>query len=130
MRAYRDPDPEYVIIEIADTGRGIHAEDVPHLFERFYRGRAMNQMTSRADSQDVSGIGLGLHLARELIEGMNGTISVESRLEAGSIFTVRLSVWREKENTAETGLNDVTDNLFGNHEKSEETKDGSKITRR
>ena len=130
MRAHRDHDPDYVVIKIADNGRGIHAEDVPHLFERFYRGRATNQMTSRADSQDVSGIGLGLHLARELIEGMNGTISVESRLGAGSIFTVRLSVWREKENTAKTGLNDVTDSLFGNHEKSEETKDGSKITRR
>jgi signal transduction histidine kinase len=130
MRAHRDHDPDYVVIEIADNGRGIHAEDIPYLFERFYRGSETNQMTSRADSQDVSGIGLGLHLARELIEGMNGTISVESRFGDGSIFTVRLSVWREKENTAETESNDAAGNLFGNHEKPEETKDGSKITRR
>lgn len=111
----RPNDSGQVVIEIADNGRGIDAEDLPHVFERFYRGRA-NTQSSGADSEEVTGIGLGLHLARVLIEGMNGAISVESRLGIGSTFTVRLPVWRESEDAAEYELKTATDKFFGDAE--------------
>src|SRR3712207_8871280 len=50
---------------------------------------------SGADEQEVPGIGLGLYLARVLVEGMGGTIYASSRVGAGSTFTVRLPVWRD-----------------------------------
>lgn len=99
LRAKRDPNDE-AIIEVADNGRGINEEDLPHVFERFYRGR---RSIRSADSQEVSGIGLGLHLARELIEGMNGTIMVESHPGEGSVFKIKLPAWRDPETvTGET----------------------------
>lgn len=97
LRARRDPNGE-AIIEVADNGRGINEEDLPHVFERFYRGR---RSIRSADSQEVSGIGLGLHLAKELIEGMNGTVSVESRPGEGSVFKIKLPAWRVPENVSE-----------------------------
>ena len=127
MRAGRDNNGDDVVIEIADNGRGIHAQDVPHIFERFYRGKAIGESRS-ADSQEVSGIGLGLYLARELVEGMNGKISARSRLGAGSTFTVRIPVWRESENASEHLLNPAAGNFSGSAEKTEEIENGSKTT--
>ena len=94
---------EGVLIEVEDTGRGIRAEDVPHIFDKFYRGRAATDDTdtSSADEQEVPGIGLGLHLARALVEGMNGTIEVSSRTGQGSRFSVCLPVWEKEVNTNE-----------------------------
>lgn len=129
MRAHQDNNTDEVVIEIADNGRGIRKEDLPHVFERFYRGKTTTEKSS-ADSQDVSGIGLGLHLARELIEGMNGAISVRSRLGVGSAFTVKIPVWTETEKDSEDLLNSAADNFFGDFETSEEKENGSKITRR
>lgn len=98
LRAFRDQyDANYVMIEIIDNGRGIQSDEIPRIFERFYRARAGGQDGS-GDAQNVSGVGLGLHLARELIEEMNGTISVTSSPGSGSTFTVRLAVWHEAEN--------------------------------
>lgn len=59
-----------VQIRITDNGSGIHEEDLHHIFKRFYRSRY---------SQDTQGIGLGLPLAKAIIEGHDGTIEVESR---------------------------------------------------
>ena len=92
LRARREGD-EHVSFEVVDTGQGIGAEDLPRVFERFYRGRA--GAGEGADEQEVPGIGLGLYLARVLVEGMGGTISASSRVGAGSTFTLRLPVWRE-----------------------------------
>ena len=128
LRARRDGSG-HVVIEVADNGYGIDAKDLPHVFERFYRGRT-NAENGGAEPQDISGIGLGLYLAHSLIEGMNGTISARSQPRAGSIFTVRLPVWRETDEIAENGLNPATGNLFGIAEKSEDTKNDSKIARR
>lgn len=77
----------HVSVEVEDTGPGIREEDLPHIFERFYRGGA--------DEGDVPGIGLGLYLARVLVEGMGGSIEASSRVGCGSTFTLRLPVWRE-----------------------------------
>ena len=66
-------------IEISDDGKGIHPEDLYHIFKRFYRSRF---------SSDVHGIGLGLPLAKSIVEAHGGTISVTSSLGAGTTFTL------------------------------------------
>jgi two-component system, NarL family, sensor histidine kinase BarA len=91
LRARRDEDDGRVAIEVEDTGPGISAEDLPRVFERFYRGRAVE---GGGDEQEVPGIGLGLHLARVLVEGMGGSIGARSQVGRGSTFTLRLPVWR------------------------------------
>ncbi len=71
--------PDYVQIVVKDNGSGIHPEDMYHIFKRFYRSRF---------SQDTQGIGLGLPLAKAIVEEHNGTIQVDSVLGQGSAFTV------------------------------------------
>jgi signal transduction histidine kinase len=72
-----------VEIAIHDTGTGISADVLPHVFERFYR---VDPSRSRA----AGGSGLGLAIAKELVEAMGGTISAESQVDEGSTFTIRL----------------------------------------
>ena len=68
-----------VQIQIKDNGSGIHPEDLHHIFKRFYRSRF---------SKDRQGIGLGLPLAKMIIEAHNGTIEVNSELGKGTMFTI------------------------------------------
>ncbi len=70
------------IVQVADQGRGIPAEDLGHVFDRFYRAR-----NSRGNT---AGNGLGLYLAKYFVELHDGRIEVESVLDKGSTFTVRL----------------------------------------
>ncbi|HEX9116487.1 MAG TPA: HAMP domain-containing sensor histidine kinase, partial [Anaerolineae bacterium] len=70
-----------VAISVRDSGAGIAPEALPHIFERFYRGKV---------SRSGPGTGLGLAIARELVEGQEGQIVVESQVGRGSIFTVTL----------------------------------------
>jgi K+-sensing histidine kinase KdpD len=91
-----------VIIEIKDNGRGISEADLSHVFEKFYRGR--NAGGVEACAEEVPGIGLGLNLAKTLIEGMNGIIAVESRLGKGTKFTIRLPVWTADDEKVEIEL--------------------------
>lgn len=69
----------YTEIVISDNGRGIDKEDLPHLFERFYKGK-------NSDSQNI---GIGLALARMIIVNQNGTIKAENNIGGGARFTVR-----------------------------------------
>lgn len=72
-----------IIIKISDTGEGILPEDIPHVFERFYRG-------DRSRSQVSGGAGLGLAIAKGVIEAHNGKISIQSERLKGTTFTITL----------------------------------------
>jgi signal transduction histidine kinase len=98
LRARRDESGGgQVVIEVEDTGPGIRAEDLSRIFERFYRGRLVaGDGAINPDEQEVPGIGLGLHLARVLVEGMGGSIEASSQVGHGSTFTLRLPVWRDE----------------------------------
>lgn len=94
------PEDSHVAIEVEDNGRGIHTEDLPHVFDSFYRGRTGEALEGDGrDNEEVPGIGLGLHLARSLIEGMQGSIEVRSKLGEGSTFILRLPVWEDDSGT-------------------------------
>ena len=71
------------LLRVSDTGMGIPEEDLPHIFERFYR-------VDKARARDEGGSGLGLAMCRHIVEAHRGRIDVESRPGKGSSFTVRL----------------------------------------
>ena len=83
-------DLSHVALWVADTGIGIAPAELPHVFERFYR-------TDASRSRHTGGAGLGLAIVRAQVEAMGGTIEVESVVDEGSKFTVRLPL-------AETGV--------------------------
>ncbi len=72
-----------VAMSVEDTGHGIEPENIPHLFERFYR-------TDWARAKDSAGTGLGLPIVKEIMDAHGGSISVKSEVNKGSVFTLRL----------------------------------------
>lgn len=73
----------HVTIEVADTGTGIPAEDLPRVFDRFWRAE-------KSRNRRTGGSGLGLAIVRRLTEAHGGTVTVTSTVGAGTVFTVRL----------------------------------------
>lgn len=71
----------FVGIEICDKGMGISEEEIPFIFQRFYRGKMV---------KEEEGVGIGLYLSRQIIEGQNGYIKVASKEGEGSVFSVFL----------------------------------------
>ncbi|HEX7976633.1 MAG TPA: ATP-binding protein, partial [Anaerolineales bacterium] len=76
-----------VCLEIHDTGIGIDPEDLPHLFERFYRGRQVRQ--SR-----IHGTGLGLAIVKEIVDLHDGSIEIHSQPEKGSVIRIWLPIYQ------------------------------------
>lgn len=74
---------ERVFITIQDSGIGIPAEDIPHLFQKFYR-------VDNTDTREIGGTGLGLYLSRRLTENLGGQLAVDSEYGKGSMFTIEL----------------------------------------
>jgi len=74
-----EQNPLYTEILIWDAGEGFAKEDIPHLFERFYRGKNATE----------GGIGIGLALSKEIIERQNGTIQAKNKPGGGAIFEIR-----------------------------------------
>lgn len=72
-------DTDHVVISVADSGIGIPTEDIPHLFQKFYR-------VDNTATREIGGTGLGLYLCRRLAEVMGGRIWVESKFKEGSTF--------------------------------------------
>jgi signal transduction histidine kinase len=73
----------HLLLNVRDTGAGIAAQDLPHVFNRFYRG-------DKARSEEQGAAGLGLAIARSLVEMHGGTIGVESASGSGTVFRIRL----------------------------------------
>jgi signal transduction histidine kinase len=126
IKVFARNDDDLVSIGVKDNGRGIPPEDLPVLFDKFHRGRpaphsaAMRNATEDAEfleDADVSGLGLGLYLGKNVIEQMNGTISVETEVGRGSTFTLHLPVWNG-ESTSAKG------------EQMKEEKNGEAVARR
>ena len=74
---------EHVVISVIDHGLGIDDEDLPNMFERFFRAKT---------STGIAGTGIGLNLVKTLVEMHGGSIRVESRVSEGSVFTVELPI--------------------------------------
>jgi heavy metal sensor kinase len=81
-------DDGFAVTEIRDTGIGIAPEDIPHIFDRFYRA-------DRARSRETGGTGLGLAIGRWIADAHGGEIRVQSKPSKGSSFQVRLPLSRE-----------------------------------
>jgi signal transduction histidine kinase len=75
----------WVEVSVSDTGEGIPAEDLPHIFERFYR-------VDKSRARATGGSGLGLTIAKRLVEAHGGTITVQSNLGKGSRFSFTLPI--------------------------------------
>lgn len=89
--SYPDNSPVSIVFEVKDTGIGIAQDQIPLIFESFHQ-----QETHK--NRKYSGTGLGLTITRKLVEIMNGTISVESSVDQGSTFRVRLRNVYQSEN--------------------------------
>jgi signal transduction histidine kinase len=77
-----DESENEILISVKDTGIGISREDLPHIFEGFYRGKDVQTATA--------GHGIGLAVSRQIVEAHGGSITVESELGKGSTFVIRL----------------------------------------
>lgn len=76
-------DASFVVLKVADNGEGISQENLPHIFERFYR-------VDKGRSRATGGSGLGLSIVKQIIELHKGEIHVTSKQNVGTIFTVRI----------------------------------------
>jgi signal transduction histidine kinase len=106
IAAAREKDADEVQIAVSDRGRGIDPQDLPHIFEPFYRGRF-------AIDRQIHGNGLGLSLVKRIAEAHGGRVSVRSAADQGTTFTLHLPALTEVDVPASSesdgaALRDVT----------------------
>ncbi|WP_328744448.1 HAMP domain-containing histidine kinase [Streptomyces sp. NBC_00285] len=77
------PDGDDVVLEVSDTGSGIAPDDLPHVFDRFWRAE-------KSRSRRTGGSGLGLPIVRHLVAAHGGTVAADSEPGSGSVFSLRL----------------------------------------
>ena len=95
VRLETDANSPYVVLTVGDTGHGINADDLPHVFERFYRGDK-----ARLREGAARGTGLGLSICQAIVEAHRGEIRVHSEPGRGTTFTVRFPVLAEADVSA------------------------------
>jgi two-component system phosphate regulon sensor histidine kinase PhoR len=83
VRVWAEREAEGILVHVADTGIGIMSEDLPRIFERFYR-------VDKARSRQSGGTGLGLSIVKHIVESHGGYVKVESEFNRGSTFTFYL----------------------------------------
>ena len=101
-----DQDSKEIWFSVQDHGEGINSSELPHIFEPFYR-------SPKVVAAQIHGTGLGLALAKRIVEALGGRISVVSELGVGSTFTLHLRAAEEQELNPETailGNNTITQN--------------------
>ena len=92
LDAALSPDDEWAVVRVRDDGLGIPPEDLPHVFERFFRGSNL--------PEDLAGTGLGLAGARQIVEQHEGQIELQSRPGVGTVVTIRLPLLTSEQLTA------------------------------
>ncbi|MEM8557015.1 MAG: HAMP domain-containing sensor histidine kinase [Bacteroidota bacterium] len=94
VRLVAETEADGVRVRVSDTGAGIPAADLPHIFERFYRAEK-----ARTNGGDLSktGAGLGLAITKKLVELHGGTLSVQSGVNRGTTFSFLLPAWRKEQ---------------------------------
>jgi signal transduction histidine kinase len=84
----RPLDEQFALISVADTGYGIHFEDRPHIFERFYQ-------SNHSEQSKMGGYGLGLSIAKLIVEQHGGTLTLETVVNEGTTFSFTVPLYRE-----------------------------------
>ncbi|MDQ7035671.1 MAG: ATP-binding protein [Anaerolineae bacterium] len=87
MAGINRSNPQEITIKVVDTGVGISDEDLPNIFNLFYRGEARTESGKKLDPR---GLGQGLFVAKTVVEAHGGSLSVESQHHQGSTFTLSL----------------------------------------
>jgi PAS domain S-box-containing protein len=88
----RPHDEQFAMITVADTGYGIPPEDRPHIFERFYQ-------SNHSQQSKMGGYGLGLSIAKLIVEQHGGTLTFETVVDQGTTFAFTVPVYREQTET-------------------------------
>ena len=78
---------EHILVEVTDNGIGISQQDIPRVFERFFR-------TDKGRSREQGGTGLGLAIVKHIIEAHKQTINVRSTIDVGTTFGFTLKKWK------------------------------------
>ncbi|WP_208558760.1 HAMP domain-containing sensor histidine kinase [Marinilactibacillus kalidii] len=98
LRLFEDTNLEEIILEVSDTGTGIPKEDVPYIFDRFFKA----DKSRKNYSDNATGTGIGLSVVQSIIEAHGGRLSVESTLGRGSTFIIHLPIHPDGMNPYDT----------------------------